>query len=99
LARRVPPGNDARADSKNASIMTLKNLREMVANVLGVPPTEIHENSGPPTFPQWDSVAHINIILSVEAEYGVSFSPEEMVETLSVEDIAGILRKKGVPLE
>jgi acyl carrier protein len=79
--------------------MTLKNLREMVANVLGVPPTEIHENSGPPTFPQWDSVAHINIILSVEAEYGVSFSPEEMVEALSVEDIAGTLRKKGVPLE
>jgi acyl carrier protein len=79
--------------------MTLNNLREIVANVLGVPSTEIHENSGPATFPQWDSVAHINIILSVEAEYGVSFSPEEMVEALSVEDIAATLRGKGVRLE
>ena len=79
--------------------MTLNNLREIVANVLGVPSTEIHENSGPPTFPQWDSVAHINIILSIEAQYGVSFSPEEMVEALSVEDIAATLRGKGVRLE
>jgi acyl carrier protein len=82
-----------------ASIVTLTNLREIIADILGVPSTEIHPNSGPSTFPQWDSVAHINIILSVEAQYGVSFSPEEMVEALSVEEIAGALRKKGVRLE
>jgi acyl carrier protein len=79
--------------------VTLNNLREIVANILGVPPTEIHESSGPATFSQWDSVAHINIILSVEAQYGVSFSPEEMVEVLSVEDIAATLHRKGVRLE
>jgi acyl carrier protein len=70
-------------------------LREIVANVLGVPPNEIQESSSPRDFAQWDSAAHIEIVLSVEAEYGVSFTPEEMLEVLSVEALEGVLRQKG----
>lgn len=75
------------------------NLREIVASVLDVSPGEIQPGSGPRDFPQWDSAAHIDIVLSVEAEYGVSFTSDEMLEALSVGALEEILRKKGAPLE
>jgi len=74
-------------------------LREIVAAILDVSPGEIQSSSSPRDFPQWDSAAYIDIVLSVEAEYGVSFTPEEMLEVLSVGAIEDLLRKKGAPLE
>jgi acyl carrier protein len=71
------------------------SLREIVANILGVSPSEIHESSSPRDFAQWDSAAHIEIVLSVEAEYAVSFTPEEMLDVLSVEALEDALRQKG----
>jgi acyl carrier protein len=71
------------------------SLCEIVANILGVSPGEIQESSSPRDFAQWDSAAHIEIVLSVEAEYGVSFTPEEMLEVLSVEALEDVLRQKG----
>ena len=70
-------------------------VRELVANILGVPPSEIQESSSPREFAQWDSAAHIEIVLSVEAEYGVRFTPEEMIEVLSVKALEDVLRQKG----
>lgn len=70
-------------------------LREIVANILGVAPGEIQASSSPRDFAQWDSAAHIEIVLSVEAEYAVTFTPEEMLEVLSVEALEDVLRKKG----
>lgn len=71
------------------------SLREIVGNILGVSPDQLQESSSPRDFAQWDSAAHIEIVLSVEAEYGVSFTPEEMLEVLSVEALEGVLRQKG----
>ena len=70
-------------------------LREIVADILGVSPGEIQESSSPREFAQWDSAAHIEIVLSVEAEYGVSFTPQEMLEVLSVKAFEDVLRQKG----
>lgn len=70
-------------------------LREIVADILDVSPVEIQESSSPREFAQWDSVAHIEIVLSVEAEYGVRFTPEEMLEVLSVAALEDVLRQKG----
>jgi acyl carrier protein len=74
-------------------------LRQIVANVLGVSPDEIQKSSSPRDFPQWDSAAHIDIVLSVEVEYGVSFRPLEMTDSLSVGALEDVLRSKGVVLE
>jgi acyl carrier protein len=79
--------------------MELTNLREIIADTLAVPPAEINEVSGPANILQWDSVAHLDIVLSLEAEYGISFSPEEMLDAISVGAIEDILRRKGVRFE
>lgn len=74
----------------------MSQVREIVASVLGVAPAEIRESSAPRDFPQWDSAAHIDIMLSIEAAYGVSFAPEELVEAVSVGAMEEALRQRGV---
>lgn len=77
----------------------MTSLRQIVADVLIVSPEEIRDSSSPREFPQWDSAAHIEIILSCEAEYGVTFAPEEMVAMLSFGALRDVLRKKGAAIE
>ena len=74
-------------------------LRQIIADILGVSPSEIQPTSTPGDFPQWDSAAHIEIILSLEAEFGVHFTPEEMSEALSLAALQAALQAKGIPPE
>jgi acyl carrier protein len=78
---------------------SLSRVTEIVAEILDVPPGSIDRNSGPRDFEHWDSAAHIDIVLSLEIEYGVFFSPEEIVEVLSIAALEGCLREKGVHLK
>lgn len=61
-----------------------------------MPIEAVSEDSSPDTIPSWDSVSHLNLILSLEAEFGVSFSPEDVMEMLSVRLIRVILAERGV---
>jgi len=53
-------------------------LRELVADVLGVDPAAINDDSGPGTEPAWDSLAHLSIVTAVERSFAVRFSMEEI---------------------
>ena len=75
------------------------SVERIVADILGVPAQEIRDSSGPDQYPQWDSAAHIEIILSAEQEYGVTFAPEEMVQAISVGALRDTLRRKGARVE
>ena len=71
-------------------------LYRIVSDVLGVPIEDITEDSSPDTITKWDSLAHINLILSLEAEFGVSFSLDDVMEMLSVRLIRAILAERDV---
>lgn len=38
--------------------------------------------------PKWDSLKHLEIVMGVEAAFGVSFTTEEMAEVAGSEDLA-----------
>ncbi len=44
---------------------------------------------------EWDSIAHLNLILSVEGDFGVSFPMEKIVEMNSLEAIEAELKEQG----
>jgi acyl carrier protein len=71
-------------------------LGQTLAAVLGVEPASLQEHSSPDTVPQWDSVNHLNLVMALESEFGVSVSADETVEMRSVAAIRTILRQKGV---
>lgn len=74
-------------------------VRTLVARVTGTPVDTIDDESGPDTVPGWDSFSHIDLALSLEVEFGVSFTPEELMDLVSVRIIKIVLRDKSVVVE
>ncbi len=48
------------------------------------------------TMPEWDSIAHVELIVGCEEEFGVKFTIEETVESTSVAKLKAVLAAKGV---
>lgn len=53
-------------------------LTDIVQDVLGEEHLELDERTTALDVPGWDSLAHINIMVAVETEYGVHFSSDEL---------------------
>jgi acyl carrier protein len=69
--------------------------RQIVADVLGlrfedVTPTTSHE-----TVEDWDSMAMINLSMSLEAEFGIELGVDDASRLLSVAAIGEIVRQRG----
>ena len=68
-------------------------VRRMVADVLDVPQAQVTRDTSPETVETWDSVQHLNIVLSLEQEFGVSVPPEDIDKLRTVGDIVDMVEK------
>lgn len=69
---------------------------EVVSRVLGVAVGDISDETSNQNLAAWDSLAHMNLILEVEATYGVSLSTEDAMGMTDVAAIKRVLRERGV---
>ena len=77
----------------------MKQLCQLVAEVLGVEPDAVNPETGPLALPQWDSLNHMRLVASVEETYAVQLTIDEITNLLSVSDIAVLLQEKGVHVD
>ena len=68
-----------------------RKVRTIFTDLFGVEASNISTDSSPDTVPGWDSLQHLNLITSIEGEFGVSLSDEQVVEMLSFGLIVEIL--------
>jgi acyl carrier protein len=78
---------------------TQADLRELMADVFGIDPSEIDDEASIDTIEAWDSHKHLNLVLALEERFGVSLTEQETVEILNVELIRAVLGEHGVELE
>lgn len=71
-------------------------LYQLMADVFGVPVETISEESSPDTIATWDSLSHLNLAIALEKEFGVSLTPEDVMDMGSVRLILLILRERAV---
>ena len=64
-----------------------KEIRELIAEILGVDSDQIDTETAIGDFPEWDSLHHIQIISSIEKKYGIRFTPDVMMDLEDVNDI------------
>ncbi len=76
-----------------------EKVLNVVSNIIGVPVETLSEKSSRETASYWDSLKHMNLILSLEEEFSVSLSDEEIMKISSIKDIIKLLKEKGVPDE
>lgn len=65
----------------------------MLESVFGPDGLKLTDDDGPGTTAVWDSVAHLNLIMSIEAEFGVAFATAEIPELRSLKKIRARLEK------
>jgi acyl carrier protein len=54
----------------------------------------VDETCSQETCEKWDSMAHLNLVVELESEFGISFEPEEIGEMQSYKDVIRILKSK-----
>jgi acyl carrier protein len=77
----------------------LNRVCGIFSDVFQIPLDRIQPESSPDTISNWDSLQHLNLVLAIEQEFNVQFSPEEIEQLLSVELVAALLEEKRVACE
>lgn len=68
---------------------------DLVAEVLEVDPRDVVDTAGPDTLTAWTSLRHLELVVSLQDEYGVTFSYQEIRNLKSIAQIRAVLRAKG----
>lgn len=71
-------------------------LYQTIAEVLGIVPGALSEESSPETIASWDSLNHLNLVMALESEFKIALPVEDALEMRNVALIQTILRKHGV---
>lgn len=70
-----------------------EKMRAVLESVFGPDGLKLTDDDGPGTTPVWDSVAHLNLIMTIEAEFGVAFATAEIPELRTLRKIRARLEK------
>lgn len=69
----------------------LERVRYIVAEITEVEAERITLQSSPDNLEEWDSLAQVNIVLSLEQEFGRQFSPDQIERMVSVAKIVEVV--------
>jgi acyl carrier protein len=71
-------------------------VRRVVSEVLGMPLAKVTVATSRDDVESWDSLNVVNLMIALEAEFGVTLAVDEAVDLLSVPLVIAVLRRKGV---
>jgi len=60
-----------------------QSLKQLMGIILEVAPESIDENSSMDNIKSWDSLKHMNLVLAIEEEFGISVPDEEAANITS----------------
>ena len=77
------------------SAAVLDDIRQTVAEVFLVEVQQVSAESSPESIPAWDSMGHLNLVLTLEQKFGVKFDPDQIPQLTSVWAIAEAVTAKN----
>ena len=76
--------------------MTLhERLEELFQNVLGDDAIALRDEMTSTDVPGWDSVAHVNLMFTIEQTFGVQFKGNELAEFTNIGELKAYLARAG----
>ena len=73
-----------------------EQLKDILSDLFGIPADRITNTFSMKDTPVWDSLRHMELIISLENEFDVQLTAEEITEMLNFEKIVETLSGKGV---
>jgi acyl carrier protein len=69
-------------------------LKKVVATVLKVDPSDIHDSTSPDSVGSWDSLKHMQLVVALEQEFKIQFDDQDMLEMHNYGLIRSIVKSK-----
>ena len=70
-------------------------VKEIFAELFSIESEDFNEDLDMNSVIGWDSMNHLNLIISLEQSFKVSFTTDEVIQMISVRNIIEILKKKN----
>jgi acyl carrier protein len=70
-----------------------QRIINILSKTLGVDCSKVN-NPSQQNLTSWDSLAHLNLIIELEAEFNVSFEPEEIAEMTELSTIIRMVESR-----
>ena len=67
----------------------------VVADVLGVAPDKVTLDTSHESVEEWDSMAMINLVMALEAEFGVTLGVDDAAKLVSVRAVLDTVKTAG----
>jgi acyl carrier protein len=74
---------------------TIEQVRALLSEALQVPEDQITPDLAFGDIPQWDSMGHMEVLMSLENLFGVEISPDTITDLVSLPTIYGYLQVNG----
>jgi acyl carrier protein len=71
-------------------------VKDVVSRTLRVPAESLSAESSPADVPGWDSQGHLDLIMALEAAFGVEFELLEATQMRSLAAVESALRRRAV---
>ena len=78
------------------SEVSKKQVDKVIKDVFPSLDGEIKNDWGPDQIQDWDSLAHLNLVMAVGEKFDVSLEFEEVMSIETVGDIFRVLNEKGI---
>lgn len=75
--------------------LILKKISEVLADIIDADALELKEQDSPQTVEDWDSLAHFQMVMEIQNEYGVKFNAAEIQGWKNVGDIINSIVSKS----
>ena len=71
-------------------------LQNAMAQALKIVPDKINQESRVGSIAEWDSLGHVNLMITIEQTFGVELKVEDFQELVSVPAILTFLKHRGI---
>ena len=70
-------------------------IKEIMSSVFNIDINTINDGSSPETIETWDSMQHMNLIVALEEEFGITFTDDQIGEMLDFKStVDAVLQNK-----
>jgi len=74
--------------------MITDKLKQVILNELNLSDFDLKEDTTANDVPGWDSLTHMNIILSIEKNYNIKFKGLEVLRVKNIGDLQKLINSK-----
>jgi acyl carrier protein len=74
--------------------MISERIKQVMSVVFDISPDQINEDSSIDNIENWDSLKHLNLILALEEEFGISIPDEEVGNLVNFKLISIVINEQ-----